>query len=103
MTNNMEENYNKLSENEIKNELIKVKGWTINKNKLTKTFEFRDFEDAFTFMTRIAMEVEKMNHHPEWFNIYNKVKIELTTHDVNGISNFDFKLAKIINDIEQRM
>ena len=44
-----------------------------------------------------------MNHHPEWFNIYNKVKIELTTHDVNGISNFDFKLAKIINDIEQRM
>ena len=55
----MEEDYNKLSENEIKNELVKVQGWTINENKLTKTFEFRDFEDAFTFMTRIAMEVKR--------------------------------------------
>ena len=98
----MEENYNKLSDNEIKNELVNVPGWIVNGNKLTKTFEFNDFEDAFTFMTRIAMEVEKINHHPEWFNVYNQVKIELTTHDVNGISNFDFKLARIINDIEKK-
>ena len=99
----MEENYNRLNESEIKNELVKVQGWTVNKNKLTKTFKFRDFGDAFAFMTRIAIEAEKMNHHPEWFNVYNQVKIELTTHDVNGISNFDFKLAKTINDIEQIM
>ena len=98
----MEENYNKLSDDEIKNEMVKVQGWIVNGNKLTKTFEFNDFEDAFTFMTRIAMEVEKINHHPEWFNVYNQVKIELTTHDVNGISNFDFKLARIINDIEKK-
>jgi len=98
----MEENYNKLSDDEIKNEMVKVQGWIVKGNKLTKTFEFNDFEDAFTFMTRIAMEVEKINHHPEWFNVYNQVKIELTTHDVNGISNFDFKLARIINDIEKK-
>ena len=99
MTNNREENYNKLSENEIKNELIKVKGWTINKNKLTKTFEFRDFEDAFTFMTRIAMEIEKMNHHPEWFNVYNRITIELTTHDAGGITKNDVNLARILNSL----
>ena len=51
-------------------------------------------------MTRVALEVEKLNHHPEWFNVYNKVKIELVTHDVEGISNYDFELARIIDNIE---
>ncbi|MGH9910670.1 MAG: 4a-hydroxytetrahydrobiopterin dehydratase, partial [Nitrososphaerales archaeon] len=74
-------------------------GWTIANGKLTRTFEFKDFNEAFGFMTRVAMEVEKLNHHPEWFNVYNRVKIELVTHDVNGISNYDFRLANIINRI----
>ena len=95
----MSEEYRKLSENEIKNELAKLNGWKIVDGKLNRTFEFADFNEAFGFMTRVAMEVEKLNHHPEWFNVYNRVKIELVTHDVGGLSNFDFKLANIINRI----
>ena len=52
-------------------------------------------------MTRMAIEIERMNHHPEWFNVYNKINVELTTHDVGGISNFDFKLAEIMDDFER--
>lgn len=93
----MSDDYQKLSEEQIKQELSELKGWTIANGKLTRTFEFKDFNEAFGFMTRVAMEVEKLNHHPEWFNVYNTVKIELVTHDVNGISNYDFRLANIIN------
>ncbi len=93
----MSEEYRKLSEKEIKDEMSKLKGWKIVDGKLNRTFEFADFNEAFGFMTRVAMEVEKLNHHPEWFNVYNRVKIELVTHDVGGLSNFDFKLAQIIN------
>lgn len=95
----MSDEYQKLSEEQIKQELTKLNGWTVANGKLTRTFEFKDFNEAFGFMTRVAMEVEKLNHHPEWFNVYNKVKIELVTHDVNGISNYDFRLASIINRI----
>ena len=95
----MSEEYQKLSESEIKKEMSKLKGWEIVDGKLNRTFEFADFNEAFGFMTRVAMEVEKLNHHPEWFNVYNRVKIELVTHDVGGLSNFDFKLASIINRI----
>jgi len=93
----------KLSDEQIQTALEDLEGWSIIEGKLHKEFQFSDFNEAFGFMARASMHIEKMNHHPEWFNIYNKVKIELTTHDVNGISNFDFKLAKIINYIEQRM
>ncbi len=95
----MSEEYRKLSEKEITDEMAKLKGWKIVDGKLSRTFEFADFNEAFGFMTRVAMEVEKLNHHPEWFNVYNRVKIELVTHDVGGLSNFDFKLAHIINRI----
>jgi 4a-hydroxytetrahydrobiopterin dehydratase len=95
----MSEEYQKLSESEISKEMSKLKGWKIVDGKLNRTFEFADFNEAFGFMTRVAMEVEKLNHHPEWFNVYNRVKIELVTHDVGGLSNFDFKLASIINRI----
>lgn len=95
----MSEEYQKLSESEISKEMSRLKGWKIVGGKLNRTFEFADFNEAFGFMTRVAMEVEKLNHHPEWFNVYNRVKIELVTHDVGGLSNFDFKLAGIINRI----
>ena len=95
----MSDDYQKLSEEQIKQELSKLEGWTIANGKLARTFEFKDFNEAFGFMTRVAMEVEKLNHHPEWFNVYNRVKIELVTHEVNGISNYDFRLANIINTI----
>ena len=92
--------YKKLSDDEIKSELSKLEGWKIINGKLTKSFKFNNFIEAFGFMTKVAIEAEKMNHHPEWFNVYNQVKIDLVTHDVNGISNYDIKLANSINKIQ---
>jgi 4a-hydroxytetrahydrobiopterin dehydratase len=68
--------------------------WQIVEGKLTKTFKFKSFIRAFGWMSQIAIWAEKLNHHPEWFNVYNKVDIQLTTHDVGGISELDFKLAQ---------
>jgi len=91
----------KLKENEIKKALKNLKGWKIENGKIKKEFIFKDFSQAFAFMVRIAIEAEKINHHPELFNVYNKVIIELTTHEVDGITDLDIKLAKIINEIEK--
>lgn len=84
----------KLSEVKIQ-ELIKTldDAWSLEDEKLTRTFKFSDFVNAFSFMTGAAILSEKMNHHPEWFNVYNQVKVQLTTHDVGGISTKDFDLA----------
>jgi 4a-hydroxytetrahydrobiopterin dehydratase len=97
-----ESEYRKLSAREIRNEISKLKGWKVVKGKIQRNYEFENFEEAFSFMTRVALEVEKLDHHPEWFNVYNKVRIELVTHDVKGLSNYDFKLAKIINRISSK-
>ena len=94
-----EEDYRKLSEKEIQQEVGKLAGWKVVNGKVNKTFEFDDFVHAFGFMTKVAMEAEKMNHHPEWFNVYNRVRIDLVTHDVSGISNYDIMLAKTIDRI----
>ncbi len=94
-----EDEYQKLSEQDIKRQVAELESWKVVAGKVNKTFEFKDFVQAFGFMTKVAMEAEKMNHHPEWFNVYNKVKIDLMTHDVGGISNYDIKLAKIIDRI----
>ena len=92
--------YHKLTDKEIESEVNKMPGWKVVNGKLSKSFEFKDFIEAFSFMTRVAMHAEKMNHHPEWFNVYNKVNIDLVTHDLNGISNYDMKLANAINKIQ---
>ena len=89
----------RLSETEITEELKKLEGWEINDNKLHKEFQFDSFNQAFGFMTRAAMEIEKMNHHPEWFNVYNRITIDLTTHDAGGITNNDVNLARILNSL----
>ena len=89
----------KLSEQEIEREVNKLRGWKVANGKLNQKFEFKNFVQAFGFMTKVAMEAEKLNHHPDWFNVYNKVTIDLVTHDVNGISNYDIKLARIINQL----
>ena len=70
--------------------------WKIKDEKLCKTFIFPDFIDAFGFMTKVAIQAEKSNHHPEWFNVYGKVEINLTTHEVGGLSKRDFELAAAI-------
>ena len=92
--------YHKLTEKEIESEVAKMPGWKVVNGKLSKSFEFKDFIETFSFMTRVAMNAEKMNHHPEWFNVYNKVNIDLVTHDLNGISNYDMKLANTIDKIK---
>ena len=89
----------KLSELEITEELKKLEGWEIKDNKLHKEIHFESFNQAFGFMTRAAMEIEKMNHHPEWFNVYNRITIDLTTHDAGGITNNDVNLARILNSL----
>lgn len=94
--------YKKLSDEEIKREIDKNPDWMVENGKLTRTLEFDNFVQAFGFMTEVAIEAEKINHHPEWFNVYNRIKIDLVTHDVNGISNYDFKLATIINALYNR-
>ncbi len=68
--------------------------WVIKNEKLCKTFKFKSFIRAFGWMTQMAIWAEKLKHHPEWFNVYNKVDVELTTHDAGGISELDFKLAE---------
>jgi 4a-hydroxytetrahydrobiopterin dehydratase len=93
------DSYRKLSEQEIQREVNMLQGWAVVNGKLNRSFEFNSFVNAFGFMTKVAMEAEKMNHHPEWFNVYNKLNIELVTHDLGGISNYDIKLAGIISKL----
>ena len=77
--------------------------WTETENKLYKVFEFKDFSEAFAFMTRIALIAEKMNHHPEWKNTYNMLEIWLYTHDAGDIvTEKDHKLAKAIDELEKK-
>ncbi|MDQ7003961.1 MAG: 4a-hydroxytetrahydrobiopterin dehydratase [Ghiorsea sp.] len=73
--------------------------WCINDEKLHKSFKFFNFIAAFGFMSQVAILAEKANHHPEWLNVYNRVDIDLTTHDVGGISQRDFDLAQHIESI----
>jgi 4a-hydroxytetrahydrobiopterin dehydratase len=89
----------KLTDAEIKERLAHAKGWTLVNGKLHRAFECKDFVAAFGNMTRVALVAESMNHHPEWFNVWNKVVIDLSTHSVGGISDFDFKLAEKIDEI----
>lgn len=74
-------------------------GWTIEDGKLTRTFEFDDFVGAFGWMTKVALHAEKANHHPEWFNVYRTVRVQLQTHDAGpAITDKDIALARVMND-----
>ena len=73
--------------------------WSIKDDKLYKEFKLSNFVAAFGFMTQVAMLAERANHHPEWFNVYNRVNISLTTHDAGGISKRDFDLAEEISKL----
>ncbi len=83
----------KLADAEIQQRLEQVNGWTVQDGKLHKEFQFDTFVTAFGFMTQLALIAESMNHHPEWFNVYNRVTIDLMTHDAGGISELDFEWA----------
>ena len=73
--------------------------WVIENNKLVRQFKFKDFQETFMFMEKIAVLAEELRHHPQWTNTYNKLEIMLWTHEINGLSNLDFKMAKKINQI----
>ena len=87
----------KLAPEVIEQQLNTLHNWTLNENKLYRKFVFTNFIDAFGFMTKVALLAETMDHHPQWNNVYNRVEIHLTTHDVDGISERDFILANQID------
>ncbi len=84
----------RLSDAEIQTALTNRPGWAVVEGKLHREYRFQDFVQAFGFMASAALVAEAMNHHPEWFNVYSTVRVELNTHDVGGISQLDFDLAE---------
>ena len=89
-----------ISEN-FYSELKTLDGWCRAKERdaIEKSFDFTNFKQAFHFMTLVAAKAEEMNHHPEWFNVYSNVKVTLTTHDANGVTHLDIKMARFMNKI----
>ena len=86
---------------DIENVLSDLNTWRVTNDQrdaITKEFKFSDFKGAFSFMTKVALKAEDLGHHPEWFNVYNKVVITLTTHDINGLSEKDLLLGKYIDN-----
>lgn len=88
-----------LSDQERQKALAELDGWQVARegNAITKSFKFKTFNEAFAFMTRAALAAEKMDHHPEWFNVYNRVDVTLSTHSAGGVTELDIKLAKKMN------
>nr|WP_233851823.1 4a-hydroxytetrahydrobiopterin dehydratase [Paraburkholderia sp. HD33-4] len=91
----------KLTSDERTQQLAKLNRWqnAAGRDAIRRTFEFADFNEAFGFMTRIAIKAQEMDHHPEWFNVYNKVDITLSTHEANGVTERDIALATFIDSI----
>jgi 4a-hydroxytetrahydrobiopterin dehydratase len=83
----------RLSESEANSRSAGLPGWELDANTLRREFKFQNFVEAFSFMTAVAITAEKMNHHPDWSNVYDTVKIRLATHEVDGLSENDFTLA----------
>ena len=90
----------KLSDEARAEELMNLEGWdqVEGRDAIKKTFQFKDFNQAFAFMSRVALMAEKMDHHPEWFNVYNRVEVTLSTHDADGLTERDIKLARFMDE-----
>lgn len=89
----------KLSKNDIETRLLRLPDWEYFDNAIHAEFEFENFKDCFSAMSRIAFECEALNHHPDWTNVYNNLSISLSTHDAGGVTEKDFKLAQAIESI----
>mgnify|MGYP001271574943 FL=1 len=89
----------KLTDTDVAARLAALAGWTLVAGKLHKTFAFGDFAEAWGFMSAVALVAETMGHHPEWSNVWNRVTVDLTTHDAGGISTLDFDLAARMNTL----
>jgi len=92
----------KLDDGEIRERMIKLPEWTIAEGKLHRRFQFADFNHAFSFMTSLALVAEAMDHHPDWSNVYNRVVINLETHDAGGITELDVRLAAAADELFDR-
>lgn len=88
-----------LSPQDLEKALGELSSWSVQSEKLHRQFQFPSFVEAFGFMSSVALVAESMGHHPEWFNVYNKVTVDLTTHDAGGITNLDVDLAKRMNQL----
>ena len=91
--------YEKLSTDEVAAQLSELEGWILREDggAISKGFKFRNFSQAFGFMTECALVAERMNHHPDWSNVYSRVDVVLSTHDAAGITELDFKLARAMD------
>jgi 4a-hydroxytetrahydrobiopterin dehydratase len=89
----------RLSPNDLDAALSELGTWSIQNEKLHRQFQFASFVEAFGFMSSAALVAESMGHHPEWFNVYNRVTVDLTTHDSGGITHLDVELAKRMNQL----
>lgn len=90
----------KLSEPEVKQKLEMLNGWKLEKGKLHKEFRFKSFAEALSFINKVGEIAESLNHHPEIFNVYNKVILEIETHDVGGLTLLDFSFANQVDSLE---
>jgi 4a-hydroxytetrahydrobiopterin dehydratase len=93
----------KATELEIQEALSELGSWTLERGKLHREYKFRDFVQAFGFMAQVALLAERAAHHPEWFNVYNRVVVDLTTHEAQGITQKDFDLAREMEQVAERM
>jgi 4a-hydroxytetrahydrobiopterin dehydratase len=93
----------KLEDSEIQSALEELPGWARHESRhaIVKSFKFKSFSEAWGFMTRVALAAEKADHHPEWYNVYNRVQVTLTTHDCDGLSERDIGLAKEIESFNR--
>ena len=93
----------KLTPDDLKAALKDLPSWSIEHEKLHREYKFPDFAHAFGFMTTAAIEIEKRNHHPEWLNVYNRVTVDLTTHDSKGITQKDIDLALLLERLSAKL
>jgi 4a-hydroxytetrahydrobiopterin dehydratase len=93
----------KLSPSEIASSLAKLGGWTVVNGKLHRDYQFADFVHAFGFMATAALMIEKMGHHPEWLNVYNRLTVDLTSHDAGGITKKDIALARKLETLAAKL
>jgi len=91
----------KIDPSSLKEALARLNGWNVvdGREAIQRTFRFKDFNNAFGFMTKSALMAEKMDHHPEWFNVYNQVDVTLTTHSAGGITDLDIRLASFMDQL----
>ena len=93
----------KLSDAKISAALAQLSGWKVAKGKLHREYKFAGFPEAFGFMATAAPTIQKMDHHPEWFNVYNRVTVDLSTHDAGGITQKDIELATLLESIAKKL